>query len=61
MIRNNPIETIVIGADFNGYFGRIHSKLSDNTFYYKNGDIYVPFHEPNGQILAKRSMYDFHF
>tara|TARA_B100000676_G_scaffold308832_1_gene370695 strand:+ start:2104 stop:4131 length:2028 start_codon:yes stop_codon:yes gene_type:complete len=59
VIRNNPIETIVIGADFNGYFGQIHSKLSDNTFYYKNGDIYVPFHEPNGQTLAKGSMYDF--
>ena len=59
VIRNNPIETIVIGADFNGYFGRIHSKLSDNTFYYKNGNIYAPFYEPNGQTLAKRSMYDF--
>ncbi len=59
VLKDNPIETIVIGADFNGYFGRIHSKLSDNTFYYKNGDIYVPFYEPNGQILAKRSMYDF--
>ncbi len=59
VLKDNPIETIVIGADFNGYFGRIHSKLSDNTFYYKNGNIYAPFYEPNGQILAKKSMYDF--
>ena len=59
VLRENPIDTIVIGADFNGYFGQIHSKLSENTFYYKKGDIYVPFYEPNGQTLAKRSMYDF--
>jgi len=59
VLAQNDVETIVIGASFNSYLGKLHSKGTNYEYYFREDGLTYPFYEENGLSLATESFYAF--
>jgi len=59
VLAQNDVETIVIGASFNSYLGKLHSKGTNYEYYFREDGITYPFYEEDGLSLATESFYAF--
>jgi len=59
LLKNNPIETIIVGASFNGYLAQSHSKGAKYTYYFNDDKQTVPLTSLDGIARARQSFYDF--
>lgn len=59
VLRKYPIDTVVIGAAFNGYLSTPEHAGGKYDYYYKDGDNAVSLSSAEGIALAKKSFYNF--
>lgn len=59
VLAQNDVETIVIGASFNSYLGKLHTKGTNYEYYFREDGLTYPFYEEDGLRLATESFYAF--
>lgn len=57
VLSQNNVETVVIGAAFNGYLGKQHNK--ESKYFFIEDDLIVPLYTEDGLKLATESFYEF--